>query len=78
MKSWTSEIGLISELVEVIHLINTQKEGGCFAFETTGNFSGKCEMWGKHCFKKDWFEKLKEAEKICKKIVLVIFPGALI
>ena len=44
MKSWTSEIGLISELVEVIHLINTQKEGGCFAFETTGNFSGKCEV----------------------------------
>ena len=25
---------LISELAEVIHLINTYKEGGCFASET--------------------------------------------
>ena len=38
-------MGLISELVEVIHLINTQKEGGCFAFETLETFVGnvKCE-----------------------------------
>ena len=45
MKSWASEMRLISEVVEVIHLINTQKEGGCFAFETLETFVGnvKCE-----------------------------------
>lgn len=45
MKSSASEIDLISELAEVIHLINTHDEGRCFASETcTGNFSKKCEM----------------------------------
>ena len=33
MKSSASEIDLISELAEVIHLINTHHEGRCFASE---------------------------------------------
>ena len=34
MKSSASKMGLISELAKVIHLINTQDEGRCFASET--------------------------------------------
>ena len=46
MKSSASEMGLISELVEVMYLIDTQKAGGIFASETLENLLGnvKCEM----------------------------------
>lgn len=46
MKSSASEIDLISELAEVIHLINTHDEGRCFASETleTLGRNVKCEM----------------------------------
>ena len=37
MKIWASEMGLISVLVEVIHLITTHEEGGSFASETLEN-----------------------------------------
>ena len=38
-------MALISELVEVIHLINTKEEGGCFTFETLETLVGnvKCQ-----------------------------------
>ena len=45
MKIWASEMGLINVLVEVIHLITTQEEGGCFASETLENLveNVKCQ-----------------------------------
>ena len=75
MKSSASEMGLISELVEVMYLIDTQKAGGIFASETLENLLGnvKCEMWGKHCFEKD----LRKRWKKLLEVVLVIFPEAL-
>ena len=37
MKIWAFEMGVISVLVEVIHLINTHEKGGSFASETLEN-----------------------------------------
>ena len=59
-------MALISELVEVIHLINTKEEGRCFASETLETLVGNVKCQENTALKV--FEKLKTTEEICKKL----------
>ena len=56
MKIWAFEMGVISVLVEVIHLINTHEEGGSFASETLENLVENVKCQERTVLKRHVFE----------------------